>query len=758
MRQWDVSESREAVLSWFLLALCGLLWHTGHRPFASAEDAIPPAADSGPASIGQFLTLSDTVDDAVASRVNRAALGLQARAQREKRKGILVLEISPGSSPFHQVQGLARFLANDLPALTTVAWVPAPVTGNHVVLALACSEIIMHPDASLGDISLGTPLDADQRNFVVNLANRRHNRQISEALVLGMLDRQSKVQWVQVETGEPPNAARETRVVTESGLADLARTRVQILDVKTIKEVGSPGVFSGERARAYNILAMHTARSRDELATLYGLPREALRENPTAGDAPRAMLIRVDEMIDPMLSQFVQRQIERAAAAGVNLLIFEIDSPGGYLRESLDIAYAIADLETRKIRTVAWVPKMAYSGAAVIALGCDEIYLRPEAQIGDAGPIEMQKDGRFEFAPQKILGPLRSNLKTLADRKHRPAALAEAMADKDLNVYQVTHRDNGQVWFMTDDEIHNSNGQWNKGRLVPDAGSDRLLTVNGRRAHELQLAETPVRDFEELKWRLGVPNDVEVAVSARTWIDSLIYGLNTTLATTLIFFAGIMFIYFELHFPSGLFGILSCVCFGVFFWSRFLGGTAGWLEVVLFLLGTGCLAIEIFVLPGFGVFGVSGVLLCLASLVLASQTFVIPASESDLGALAKSLGSLSGAIVGTVVLAALVSRYLPAIPWFNEMILTPPGAADSRGGPRLRPELSASTPVNPVLERDQALVGRQGTTTTVLRPAGKAQIGDQFVDVVSDGPFISAGRPVEIISVEGTRVVVREMA
>jgi membrane-bound serine protease (ClpP class) len=181
--------------------------------------------------------------------------------------------------------------------------------------------------------------------------------------------------------------------------------------------------------------------------------------------------------------------------------------------------------------------------------------------------------------------------------------------------------------------------------------------------------------------------------------------------------------------------------------------------VILFLLGAGCLAIEIFVLPGFGVFGVSGVLLCLASLVLASQTFIIPASESDLSALARSLGSLSGAIVGTVVLAALVSRYLPTIPWFNEMILTPPGAEDLRGGPRLRPDLAASaTTLNPVLERDQALVGRQGTTTTVLRPAGKAQIGEEFVDVVSDGPFISSGRPIEVISVEGTRVVVREIA
>jgi membrane-bound serine protease (ClpP class) len=66
--------------------------------------------------------------------------------------------------------------------------------------------------------------------------------------------------------------------------------------------------------------------------------------------------------------------------------------------------------------------------------------------------------------------------------------------------------------------------------------------------------------------------------------------------------------------------------------------------------------------------------------------------------------------------------------------------------------------LNPLLERDQSLIGRQGTAMTVLRPAGKAQIGNEFVDVVSEGPFISAGRKIEVLSVSGNRVVVREIA
>ena len=337
----------------------------------------------------------------------------------------------------------------------------------------------------------------------------------------------------------------------------------------------------------------------------------------------------------------------------------------------------------------------------------------------------------------------------------RPVALAEAMADKSYHVFEVTNRDTGQIWFMTDDEIHNSNGQWIKGRLVPETGKDLLLTVDGRRAHALKIAEAPVDSLDELKQRLGLSADVPLHVSARTWVDTLIFVLNHPAMTVLMFMGGIFFIYLELHFPAGLFGICSALCFGLFFWSRFLGGTAGWLEVTLFLLGLACLALEVFVVPGFGVFGVSGALLMLCSIILASQTFVIPHSSAELHVLARSIGTLSAGVAGVVVLAVLLSRFLPSIPLFNAMILTPPGAEEfDPAAPRLRPEFSSSGTAQAGFA---ALVGKQGAATTVLRPAGKALIDDEYIDVVSEGPFIPAGSQVEVILVSGNRVVVREV-
>ncbi len=763
MRRWRDSRTLRSINRLHLLAIVGLVClRTGFELPVPAEDA-PPAEKQGEAlePIGQFLTISGTVDHSTLGKTRRAALALQARAQQEKRRGILVVEIRPGSSPFHEVQELARFLSRDVVALTTVAYIPESVTGNHVVLALACKEIIMAPDAQLGDISLGTPLDPEEQAFVINLVNRRHNRKVSEALALGMLDRKNELLLVTVRQGKEPNAPRETRVVSRTMYDDLAKAGTVIEKVEPLKHPDAPGVIAGNTAQSLNILVVHTAETRDRVAALYKLPREAMREDPTTGEVPRAMIIRIDDQIEPILEQFVLRQIDRAVASGVNVLIFEIESPGGHVLPGLNLADAIADLKNKKVRAVAYIPKAAISMAAVIAMGCDEIYMHEHAQIGDAGVIhELGPGGKFEFVPQKLLGPFRDALHTLAEKKRRPTALLEAMMNKDLVVFQVTHRETGHVSYMSDDEIHRSNGEWIKGDPVPESGNDKLLTVNGKRAHELHLAEVPVKDFEDLQTRLGIPHDVTVPVSARTWVDTLIFILNTGLAMGLLILLGLICIYFELHFPSGFFGICACLCFGLFFWSRFLGGTAGWLEVVLFLLGAGCLAMEVFVVPGFGVFGVSGIILCVFSLIMATQTFIIPATASDVRELSRSMGILGSAVVGVVVLAALFSRYLPSIPLFNAMILNPPGADGTHANePRLRPELAgAVATLNPVLERDQALVGKQGVAMTVLRPAGKAQIGDDFVDVVSEGAFISAGRKIEVLAVSGNRVVVREIA
>jgi membrane-bound serine protease (ClpP class) len=448
--------------------------------------------------------------------------------------------------------------------------------------------------------------------------------------------------------------------------------------------------------------------------------------------------------------------MRNAVADGVNTIVFHIDSPGGDKDVAEHVTLAISELDPAKITTVAWIPKGAWSGGALIAFGCDKVVMHPEAQIGDIGVITLtEPGGQFERAPEKIVSPFLQFAATLAKRKNRPPALLEAMIDKDLQVFQVTHQETGRVTYMSDTELQASNEKWIKGPMVPESREGILLTVNGDRAHQLGLADAPCRDIEELRTRLGIPAKTDLTPVASTWVDTLLVILNSGVGGFLLMTLGIICIYVELHVPSGFFAILAAVFFSLFFWSRFLGGTAGTLELVLFILGLGLLALEIFVIPGFGVFGVSGILLTFASLVLASHTYSGMTVTESFSESMGSLGSLAAAMVTVIAVAVVLNRFLPSIPFLNRLILTPPGYAVADGdGPMLKPSLLSHTSAagGPVS------VGAIGITASALRPSGKAMFGDKFVDVVSDGAYIDHGSQIEVIRVAGNRIIVRSHA
>jgi membrane-bound serine protease (ClpP class) len=745
--------------------LAGAAFGDDERPHAgikrdAGESPVDPA-QKPEAPLGKYITVTSPVDDLVFGRVKNAVLNLESQAQQQHRRAVLILEITHGTTPFHQVYGLAKFLTSaEIADIKTVAWIPEKVTGNNVVIALACNEIIMHPDADLGDIGQGKPLDRDEQQDILRLIEKRHNLRLSPALVLGMCDPQRETLRAKVQLPQAGNGGKETteyRIVSKEELERLQKSKLAILDVQTIKEAGDIGTYSGSKARGLGVLAVQTIETRGELADVYNLPREALREVPTSGDKPRVQMIKVDGMVEPVLEAFIERQIDRAVSAGVNTLIFQIDSPGGFLLQSQNLADAIANLNPKEVHTIAYIPNEALSGAAIIALGCDEIYMNPSARIGDAEPIETKTGQQFEHVPEKILSNLKVVLANLAKRKGRPPALAEAMADKDLQVFQVKNRRTGAIGYLSEAEIHASNGEWEKGLPVPESGQNHLLTLNGTRAHEVGLAQAPVRDFDELKQRLGIPAEVNVAEAKRTWVDTLVFVLNTDLALFFLVVVGFICIYVELHLMTGLLSIIAALCFAVFFWSHFLGGTAGWLEVILFLIGAGCLALEVFVVPGSIFFGLTGILLIFGSLILASQTWGNLEPNEDYKRLSYTMGTLGASIVSIVVVAMVTSRFLPHVRVFDKLVLSPPGAADMRRfGPRLKPGL-ADDPTASFSDLPRSSVGQEGTAITVLRPAGKAKIHGRTIDVVSEGPFIPQESRVEVVEVSGNRVVVRQI-
>jgi membrane-bound serine protease (ClpP class) len=727
---------------------------------ATGEESAEPEKPSG-GPVARYITVTNPAGELVFSRVRNALVELQHQAELEDRDNILILEIERGSSTFGQVSDLAKELTSSkYSRVRTVAWIPKdesarPLTGYTAIIALACREIVMHPDAEIGDVGRGTALDDDEQLSIINLVEKRYNTKVNGALAAGFVEPSRTVLKIKVISGEDANRVTETRVVTSEEMQRLQESDVAIPDVITIKEKGDVLLLSGKRARQLDVLVMQTAEDRVDLAELYGFDRRYLRESLTTGKPPRARIIKIDGVIDPILHEYVEREIRRAVAEDANLIIFEIESPGGYLLDSEQLADRISKLDGKKHRTVAYIPEYAYSGAAIISMGCDDIYMHPDAKIGDAAPIEVRPGEPFERAPEKVLSPLRETLKLLGERKGRPPALLEAMADKDLRVFEVTHSQTGRKSFASEAEIEASGGEWIKGALVPESREDNLLTVNGRRAHDLKLANEPVHDMGELKQRLGIPATAIVPASEQTWVDTLIAILKSPGVTFLLFMVGLICIYLEVYTVSGFFGIGGALCFAIFFWSRFLGGTAGWLEVTLFIFGIALIAMEIFVIPGFGVFGLSGGLAVIASLILASQTFVIPSTSSEFDQFSWTIGTLSSSIVAVVAVGAVISHFMPRIPGLRSFVLAAPGTVVDNGGPLLNPDITGDPSQTLQIGENTSLLSQTGMAFSTLRPSGKAHINGTLVDVVSAGEFIDPGTPIEVVEVAGNRVVVR---
>jgi len=493
------------------------------------------------------------------------------------------------------------------------------------------------------------------------------------------------------------------------------------------------------------------------LAMAGGIDRSsaAAEAKPAGPRYERAVLIRFEGVITPLLEQFLYRKLDDAEQDGADLVILEIDSPGGLVESSFNIAHRLRDLDWAA--TVAYVPREALSGAAIVALGCEQIIMDPDAVLGDAGPILLGEDFLFRHAPEKVRSDLARKIRDLAEGRRRPPALAEAMVDRELVVYEVTDRQTGATTFMSEHELRSSRDpdQWEKGPPVLESREGNFLEVNGRRAVELTLAEGTANNRQELQQQLGLAQMPRVIKP--TGVDTAVYILNWPWITALLFVVGLVALYIEMSTPGiGLGGLVSLLCFALFFWSRFLGGTAELLEIVLFLTGVAFLAVEIFVLPGFGVAGIMGLMLMLAGVLMAGQTFLIPETRREWEIFGTSVLVLSCSAVAFVAVAALLSRHFGSLPMLNRLVLQPAGG-DSV--PRVRTAADGDKPL-PVLAPDNSYgvdVGDWGLAISPLRPSGKARFGDRYLDVLTDGDFVERGRQVRIVEIQGSRIVVRDV-
>lgn len=682
---------------------------------------------------GRLVRIPLPIRGSVDTQVRRMLDQILSEIPPDGPRPTVVLEFWPpgdesgGSSAFGRSLDLARYLASGRTSgIRTVAWIPKTIQGHAVLVALACEQIVMHPDAKIGAAGIDeSSIDPTVRRGYSEIADRR--RTIPSAVALGMLDPELTVHRITTATG--------VRYVLSGELQEIQRTSA-VQSIDTVIPAGEPGLLAGDKLRLDYGFVSHLASGRKELAGALGLSPDDLEIDPSLGGKWNAVRVDLDDVISTASVNRAMRVIEdRLNADTVNFICVAIDSPGGSIEESLRMANFLSSLESSKIRTVAYVENQARSDASIIALSCDQLVMLEDATLGGTNARELDAD-QVELATYAI--------REIMSSKNRRWSLPVAAIDPELAVHEYQLAGSRVTGYFCDEELVDEPdpGRWEKGDEL--VSPTELLRVDGIEALELGLARHVVSGFDEFRQRYQLEEEPEVLEP--NWAHELVAALATPQVAAGLLFIGFFAMIAELSAPGvSVGGFIATLCFMLFFWSNFLQGTAGWLEVLLFVTGLVFIALEIFVLPGFGIFGLGGAIMVLVSLILASQTFVIPRTAQDYGQLPRSMLTVAGAMAGVMVSVLLLRRYLEESPLFRRVVLAPPEGASAL-------ELAEREAVVDY----RHLLGTQGRTTTPLSPSGKALFADDLIDVVSDGLAVESGATIVVTEVAGNRVVVRE--
>ena len=676
------------------------------------------------------LPITGSVDERVKLSIDRALANRSSDAVRP----ILILEFWPKAgqageaSQYERSLSLARYLTSQrVRRSRTVAFLPQTVKGHAVLVAMACDEIVMHPDAELGEAGTGESfIDPTIRSGYREIADRL--RTVPAPLALGMLDKRLVVYKVDVAGG--------TRYVLDDELDEL-RNSIAVKSIETVIPADELGSFSGRDLRLKYGVVSRLASDRQELAKILQLPSDGLVEDPSLGGSWRPIQMELKGVVNGRMQAQIQRSLEdHLRVTDINFICFWLDSPGGSPQHSMNLANYLADLDSSQVRTVAYIPKQARSDAALIAFACDHIVMHENAVLGGPGEYVINEDEAAD-----VRESLRENL---ARKKSRSWSLFAAMIDPDLDVHRYVSKRYGWSEYFCDEELaaQTDPSGWVPGDLENVPGE--LYRVDGLRAKQLGLAGEVVGGFEEFKQLYHLSDDP--ALIQPGWAEVLIHALASPQIASVLLFVGAFAMFAELSSPGiGAGGFVAAVCYMLFFWSHALDGTAGWLEILLFLSGAAFVALEIFIIPGFGIFGLGGGVMIVLSLVLASQTSIqIPRNEYQLVQMRNSLLTVAAAIAGVFAGFIVLRRYIHRTPLFQRVTLVPPE------GDQLDELNQREAMVN-----WSRLLGQRGMATTPLSPSGKARFGEDLVDVVSDGQLVAPGTAVDVVEAHGNRVVVK---
>ncbi len=513
------------------------------------------------------------------------------------------------------------------------------------------------------------------------------------------------------------------------------------------------------------------------LATLLALlgpsaaPGQSTRPAETVDAAaelaePRpAAVIVIDGMIEDYSFRSLRANYAKAQDAGAEVVIIQINTYGGAVDAALEMTRL---LRSGPLETVALVDDKAISAGSIIALACDKIIMEPGSLIGDAGVITMGG----EMTPvqrAKAESLLLEEVAQSAERNGYDEELAKALIVMNRTVYYVEHPDTGDRDFVTAEkyaELIDAGWQDVEGVRVPLDGEDTLLTVRTSLAETIGLSAGTYGSAQEYAEAANLEIIANFVPTGGDRIVQFLAGsLLRGLLMTIFIFAAIAAVKTP---GTGVAEVVAVGSLAIILGVPALVGLAQWYEILAVVLGLLLILVELFVLPGFGVAGISGLVLVVLGLVFSFvPEFSLPSTPDtvlpalDVAALGRGFAAVIGSMVASLLLWAWLGRFLPTLPYANRLVL-----ADVVGaGPNIDRDgdgdIDADDAALAAEERDAwPPIGLIGVARSPLYPGGQvafpsANGGTTILDVMSERGAVEPGQQVVVRDVSGNGVVVR---
>tara|TARA_A100001011_G_scaffold92650_1_gene97422 strand:- start:30835 stop:32064 length:1230 start_codon:yes stop_codon:yes gene_type:complete len=406
--------------------------------------------------------------------------------------------------------------------------------------------------------------------------------------------------------------------------------------------------------------------------------------------------------------------LQEAKSMDAEVVVFDINTFGGRVDAATQIKDAILGVD---IKTVAFVNRRAISAGALITLSCEQVYMAGGGLIGAATAVDMSgKKGS-----EKVISFMREEMASTAEKRGRNKDIARGMVDEELAFTHLVI--NGDSVLVDDIE-----GQ----------KEGKLISLTTDQAIKYGIADGSAETIDALLDSLGY-STAELIETSENWSEKIVRFLTDPVVASLLTTFGFLGILFELQSPGwGIPGFVGLACLILSLSASYIAELATMSDMLFVFAGLGLVLLEMLVIPGFGIVGLGGIGFMLYGLYLLLLPDVPVGEEIMEQAMDGFIIGLIGAAIGLVLLIRLMMKTK-----FWDQLTSPDiqkkedGYSNTQGW--------------------ETLDGLTGVADTDLHPSGWVKVGEQRVFVVSEGGFIDQGKEITVLSVDGNRVLVREL-